>query len=259
MTRITKQHAAAKTVALLEALGAAGSDDFPEGVSVGELSRALGRDASVVSRQLYTFVECGLAQINGSGRFELGWRLFALAANAGDHYLVRHAVPLMQRVTANVQERSHLSVLSGAEVLTVRSESSGRLVQASGWVGRTVPVATTSSGIALLMDHTDVSAFTDEEDGSNDSHTSRELLNHIQQARHRGFAVADRIFDPEVIGIAAPVRASEGQIIAALNISGPAMRIEPHISQVAKHVMAAADALTDSLNGLRYRKGRQRV
>lgn len=255
---MTGQNGAAKTLAVLEALGTVDRGEFPGGVTATELSRLVKRDRSVLSRQLKNLLDCGLVSRDDSGRYELGWRLFALAANAGDHHLVRRAVPVMQRLTALVQERSHLSVLSGGEVLTVRSESSGRLIEANGWVGRTVPVARTSSGIALLMDHDDIRLLASEI-SSLDINEANELVARVREARHRGFSLADRIFDAEVIGIAAPIRDVYGRIIAALNISGPAGRIEPHIFRIANHVMKAANSLSVAAGAPRQGKEAHRV
>lgn len=237
------QNWAVKTLGVLEALGTVDSHERPDGVTAAELSRLLDRDKSVVSRQLKNLVECGLVSRDESGHHELGWRLFALAANAGDRHLVRRAAPVMQRLTAAVRERSHLSVLSGGEVLTVRSESSGRLVEANGWVGRTVPVTQTSSGMALLMDHDDIRGLTSDISHL-DSSEARELVARVREARERGYAVADRVFDRDVIGIGATIRDLNGRPVAALNISGPATRIEPHVSRIATHVVKAAESLS---------------
>lgn len=240
---MTGENGAAKTLAVLEALGTIDRGEFPDGVTAVELCRLLNRDKSVVSRQLRNLVDCGLVSRDESGRHELGWRLFALAANAGDQHLARRAVPVLQRLSAVVQERSHLSVLSGGEVLTVRSESSGRLIEANGWVGRTVPVARTSSGMALLMDHDDIRALTSEI-GNLDPDEAGKVAARVREARQRGFSLADRTFDSEVIGIGAPIRDVHGRIVAALNISGPAERIAPYVSRIGNQVMKAATSLS---------------
>jgi DNA-binding IclR family transcriptional regulator len=55
--------------------------------------------------------------------------------------------------------------------------------------------------------------------------------------------VANRVFDPELLGIGVPVRDFSGRITAAVNISGPAFRIEPHIQAFAGHLLSTAQAL----------------
>lgn len=238
-------------MALLEVLSSADPALFPDGLSVSEVARMLDRDKSVVSRQLKSLLETGLvSRDETSGRYDLSWRLFALAVRAGDQRLTKLAAPLMLRLTETVAERTYLTVLSDGEVLTVHSESSRRAIEAVNWVGLTIPVNRSSSGMALLMDQ-------DEEyildlvrrgpDGASESE-AREFIAHIREARRRGYAVANRIFDPELLGIGAPVRDFSGRIKAAVNISGPAFRIEPHVQTFAGHLMATVRVLQNSLS-----------
>ncbi|WP_312883908.1 IclR family transcriptional regulator C-terminal domain-containing protein [Arthrobacter sp. CAN_C5] len=150
----------------------------------------------------------------------------------------------MSKLTDNVRERTHLTVLSDGEVLTVRSESSWRSIEAQGWVGRTVSVSRSSSGMALLLDHEDEQIL---EIVRADPQGSRKQAAAFQEgiklSRQRQYTLANRIFDPEIIGIGTPVRDFSGRIIAALNISGPALRIEKHIPLFVTHLLAAAASL----------------
>lgn len=240
-----RQSGAAKIVALLEVLGTADAALHPQGMTVSEVSRALGRDKSIVSRQLKSLLESGLVSRDPAGRFELSWRLYALASRAGDQHLVKKAGLVMRRLTDNVRERTHLTVLSDGEVLTVRSESSRRSIETQGWVGRTIPVGRSSSGMALLLDHEDEQIL-EIAQASNQNNSRRQavtFLKEIKQSRQRKYTIANRIFDPEIIGIGTPVRDFSGRIIAALNISGPAPRIEDHIHLFGSHLLAAASSL----------------
>src|SRR4051794_30782072 len=146
---------ASRVMAILEALTSADPAVYPDGLTVADVTRMLGREKSVVSRQLKSLRETGLVSRDAAGRYELSWRLFALAVRAGDQRLTKLAAPLMLRLTEAVRERTYLSVLNDGEVLTVHSESSLRSIEAVNWVGRTIPVNRSSSGMALLMDHDD--------------------------------------------------------------------------------------------------------
>lgn len=223
---------------------------FPDGMSAADVSRSLNREKSVVSRQLKSLLETGLvARDEVSGRYSLSWRLFALAVRAGDHRLVKLATPLMVQLTETVRERTYLSVLTGGEVLTVHSESSRRSIEAVNWVGRTIPVNRSSAGMALLMDHDDEHVLDLLQRGNDVTvNNARQYLRQIHESRQRGYTVVNRLFDPELLGIAAPVRDFSGRIQAAVNISGPAFRIEPHIRTFGSHLMASVRKLQDSLS-----------
>jgi len=68
----TTQTGAAKLLALLEALADSDSD-ARDGLSVADLARALGRDKSIVSRQLRPLVDLGMVERDDAGRHRLGW------------------------------------------------------------------------------------------------------------------------------------------------------------------------------------------
>lgn len=235
------QSGAAKISAILDALGTADASAFPEGMTVAEMSRALDRDKSIVSRQLKSLLETELISRDDEGRYMLSWRLFALASRAGDQRITRLAMPVMRRLSDTVGERSHLTVWSSDEILTVHSESSGRLIEAHDWVGRTVPALTTASGVAMMMDHDadGVSALAGRVDPSLTPRL-RSIVADIERSRERGYSFVTQVADPEICGIGAPIRDFRGQIVAAINISGPTYRIEPNRKVLADHVKAAA-------------------
>ncbi|MER6524739.1 IclR family transcriptional regulator C-terminal domain-containing protein [Streptomyces sp. NPDC001508] len=240
---------ASRVMAILDALASADLAAFPDGLSVADVARVLGREKSVVSRQLKSLLETGMVARRDSGRYELSWRLFALAVRAGDQRLTKMAAPLLLKLTETVRERTYLSVLSDGEVLTVLSEGSRRSIEAVNWVGRTIPVHRSSSGMALLMDYEDEHILDTVRRSVNrvSDREAREFLAQVQESRRRGYTVANRIFDPELLGIGAPVRDFTGRIKAAVNISGPAFRIEPHIQAFGGHLLSTVRALQASL------------
>jgi len=237
-------------MALLEVLSSAGPAQHPDGLSVSEAARLLGRDKSVVSRQLRSLLETGLvSRDEKTGRYDLSWRLFALAVHAADQRLTKLAGPLMLRLAMTVGERTYLSVLSDDEVLTVYSESSRRPVEAVNWTGLAVPPLRSSSGMALLMDHDDEHILDLIRRGpyGASERQADEFLASVRVARRRGYTVASRLFDPELHGIGVPVRDATGKIKAAMNISGPSSRVEPHLQAFAGQLVAAVKALEKSL------------
>ena len=104
---------------------------------------------------------------------------------------------MLRRLVDEFEERAFLSVLQGADTLTILSESSDYAVQAIGWVGRVSPAYCTSVGHALLIDHDRPALdrlFRDTEFrrlGPNTVRNVRELARRIDAARERGYAIAD--------------------------------------------------------------------
>lgn len=242
MSQQPAQSGAAKMSAIFDVLGSAEAAGHPEGMTVAEVSRALRRDKSIVSRQLKSLLETELISRDASGRYLLSWRLFALAQRAGDQRITRLAAPILRRLSDTVRERSHLTVWSADDVLTVHSESSRRSIEADDWVGHTVTALSTASGHALLLDQdpSDIVGLAERTDPAMPAQRVRAIVDGIVASRQRGYTYADKSFDPDIIGIGAPIRDFRGQIVAAINISGPAYRIESNVSVLARHVTAAA-------------------
>lgn len=250
----TERTAAARLLVALEALSAADARDR-HGLTVAELARVLHRDKSAVSRQLGPLVELGLVERTPDGRHHVGWRLFTLAARAGDQRLLLLAPPVMRRLADLANERVHLSVLHGREVLTILSEGSQQVIEAVGWVGRTSPVHCTSSGRALLFDHTDeaVHVLLDgvpfPPAGPNAPQDIDEFVVRLRQGRRPGFAATVGEFDADLVAVAAPIRDFRGRIVAALNVSAPSFRLSRTLSATGRQVAAAATHLTAAIAG----------
>lgn len=242
---------AAKIVSLLEALADVDSDDRL-GLSVAALARAVGRDKSVISRQLRPLVDLGLVERHPDGRHALGWRLFAIAAHAGDQRLLLLAPPIMRRLTQLLRERVHFSLYRRGEVMTILSESPQRTVEAVGWVGRTSPATCTSSGRALLFDHSDDEIRELLADfpigrGRNAPHDVEEMLRRLRTARRKGLAFVDKEFDDDLSGIAAPVRDVHGRIVGVLNVSAPSYRLNDARAVAERSLLNATRHLSSLL------------
>ena len=159
----------------------------------------------------------------------------------------------MRRLAHSLGERVHLSVRQGTETLTVLSESSGRSVQTTGWAGRMTPAYCTSAGRALLLDWDPqeiLDAFEPIEFAALGPRTvgsPAELVQAIADDRKRGYTVVDEEFEPDLIGVAVPVRDPAGAIVAALNASAPRFRFVERVPEAAAELAAAAAALRHEL------------
>ncbi|MEJ7775005.1 MAG: IclR family transcriptional regulator [Nocardioidaceae bacterium] len=235
-----------------------GSDEALQagGLGVLRIAEMTGGDKGQVSRLLKTLGEHGLVERDQDSLvYRLGWQLFALAARAGDQRLLEVARPMLMQMVVDLGERANLSVLRGAEVLTVFSAPSPRAVQTTGWVGRTVPAYCTSSGRVLLLDHSKedlVDLFSDVEFQRLGPRSPRDvdaLYRRVVAARVRGYAVVDEEFEPGLAAAAAPVRDVSGRISGAVNISAPKFRLggSRRLALLGRAVKDVADELSRRL------------
>jgi IclR family transcriptional regulator, KDG regulon repressor len=243
----------AKGLALLQLLGA--DEALAEGgLTVVRLAALAGRDKSQVSRVLRVLADLGFVDRDADTlRYSLGWQFFALAARAGDQRLLSAAPPLLAELVAQLGETAHVSVARGSDVVTLLSESPPHAIRAAGWTGRVVPAHCTASGRALLLDE-DLAALEArfgveplERSGPNAPGTVAELHDRIESVRARGWAVVDEELEPGLIAVAAPVRATRGRIVAAINVSAPRFRFASRVSEAGPVVKLAADRLSARL------------
>lgn len=240
----------------MDILAALGTEEALErnGLGVVRIAQLVGREKSQVSRALKALAAAGFADRDPDTRsYRLGWRFFALGARAGDARLLHAAGPVLSDLVTETGETAHLSVLDGIEVLTLLSELPAAAVRASGWQGRRVPASCTSSGRALLFDH---SAHELEQrfagrglarGGPNAARSVGQLHERIVSDRARGVAVSDEEFEAGLVAVAAPVRSAKGAIVAAVNVSAPKFRLGAGLDRAGHHVLAAAASLSAAL------------
>ena len=240
-------------LAIVEVLAEhAAADGGPLGVV--RIAELVGREKSQVSRTLRTLAETGFVERDPVTRgYRIGWRLFALAARAGEPRLLALAQPVMRGLVAELGETAHLSVLDGAEVLTLLSEAPPSAIRATGYSGRVVAVSSTSAGRALLFDH-DRAEFDAllavtglARSGPNAPRSAADLWRRLERARELGHAVAEEESEVDLVAVAAPVRDFRGGVVAALNVSGPQFRLGARLERAGAAVAAAADGLSAAL------------
>lgn len=221
------------------------------GLGVLRIAELVGDDKSQISRTLKALLQNGLVDRDPETRaYRLGWALFALAARAGDTRLLATAERTLKELGQVLGERVHLTVLHQAEVLTVLSESPPHAIQAAGWVGRAIPIHSSSAGQALLLDHSfeDVIELLAETEfvpsGPKGPRTVEEFYARIEAARARGYALVDEEFEPGLVAAAAPVRDFRGRIVAALNVSGPKFRLGSRLEEAGHAVADAAGRMS---------------
>ena len=218
------------------------------GLGVVRIAALAGREKTQVSRALATLAEAGLVERDESTLgYRLGWRLYTLAGQTFEAYLVERARPYLRTLVDRVRETAHLCVLRGDEVLTLATEAApathGFRVS---WDGVTVSAPATSSGRVLLSDWDDDAVrrrFTPQRlkaaAGNRAFADVEELVAELGEVRRRGYAVVDEDFDLGVVGCSAPVRDGRGRIVAALNVGAPKSRLGGQVTGRAGRLDAA--------------------
>lgn len=121
------------------------------GLAPAELAGRTSLDLERVSRALHALEAEGMVSHSGDGRFTLGLRLAGLAARIGPVDRLRTAArPVLVDLRDRTAETANLLIRDGATVLYLDQVESPLALRHSGWVGRSVPLAGTAVGSALL-------------------------------------------------------------------------------------------------------------
>jgi DNA-binding IclR family transcriptional regulator len=236
-----------RAVGILEAL----ADDSGE-LGVTELGRRLGVHKTTASRLVSTLAEHDLVERSPTTeKYRLGLGLVRLASAAASGLdLVRQARPILEKLAEETRETVNLAVLDDDRVVNIDQVASPRLIVNVNWVGKGTPLHCTSNGKILL-------AHLPQKDRERlvarrlERLTDRTIIDRtvlrgqLDEARARGFAVALEELEVGLNAVAAPVRDSGGQVIAAVSVAGPAYRVKPgQITRLARTTVKAGGEIS---------------
>ncbi len=217
-----------KAVDVLEALAQARSE-----VSLSTLSQTLDMHPSTVHRLLRTLVRRGFVRQDPATRkYALGYKLSQLANAVPYHtHLIETARPTLVKLSSEVGETVNLVVRYQYEALNVHQVQSEPVTRAFAGAGSRAPLHCSGVGKVLLayssaediesyIEKTGLPAYT-----INTIANPYVLREELAKVRDQGFAVGNEEWQLGVVAVAAPVRDSSGNVIAAISVSGTVKRL----------------------------------
>jgi DNA-binding IclR family transcriptional regulator len=197
---------------------------------------------------LVSLADIGLLQRGGPGRYTLGWRIVALNSLLVDTSDVRHeAARVIRALTAHSGETVHLAVWGPGRAICIAAfEGRHPLAVAPCPIGDELPAHCTSVG-KLLLACRPWQAVHDalRRDGlprmtRRTIVTLEELGDELAAVRHQGYAHELEEHVANACGVAAPVRDSMGDVVAAVGMSVPSDRWREGGVTYTRAVVAAA-------------------
>lgn len=234
------------------------------GLGVNRVAELTARDKGQISRTLATLADAGFVDRDrATGKYRLGFQLYSLASRTAEARFVEEAGRYLRKVVNLTHETTHLCVLRGGNVLTLKSELSNHAFRGVGWEGVSVAALSTSSGRALLSDWNDaeieewyqehamdtriirpiIGASVQDPDAISDAEENRrmgkikdveDLKKELNNIRKAGYAKVDEEFEWGLVGASAPIRDHSDRIIGVINVSAPKTRIGSHLDQVGE-------------------------
>jgi IclR family pca regulon transcriptional regulator len=221
-------------------------------MTLAQVAQIVDLPRAAARRSLLTLKELGYVASDG--------KLFYLTPatlRLGFSYLASQplsqiAQPYVNRLRERFQESSSVSVLDSDEIIYIARATAIRLLSSALNLGARLPAYCTSMGRVLLssMDAEQLDAyfksvrlirFTDRTVTS-----EKELRKIVAQVRDAGYCIIDQEREIGLRSIAVPVRNRTGKVIAAMNISGQAGRLE--ISQMRTDLLPALQATAGEIS-----------
>src|SRR5579864_2410363 len=197
-----------------------------------EVARELGVHRSTALRLLGTLERHGLVERDRrTAKYRLGQRLPQLASVVTGELDLRFvARPVCEQLADAVGETVTLDVLAGDSIEPIEQATASTSVVRVNWLGRRYPAHCTASGKVIL-------AFAPEavrrrllagplERWTASTLTDRAALEaQLDEARRTGVARTHEELEVGLDALAAPVFGSQGDVVAALDVSGPSHRL----------------------------------
>lgn len=224
-----------------------------EPVAVGELASATGMPKSTASRLLSVLERRGLVEQDGErGRLRPGPAILRVAERGMlERNLVETARPVLASLCERCGETINLAVPGAAGVEHLLQEDGRHFLGTGQWVGRAVDFHCSANGKVFLaygraLAPAGASALTRYAPGTiTDPATLRHELASVRAA---GYAVAVDELEVGLAAIAAPVRGVSGEVVAALSITGPTVRMTPErIGELGPVLVEESDRLSARL------------
>lgn len=229
---------------LLDAVAAGGE----RGASLTDMGEATGLHSSTVFHLVKTLENLGyLARLGEGKAYFVGPRLFSLAAGAPQFQTLSVVGrPVLDVLSAETGEASHLAVRSGGSVLMVAQADAKGMLQISRNMGQIRPIHATAIGKVLLASCEPAKRAKIMTAVAFDKFTHRTIRDAAALAAEtdrvldQGYGEDNAEFDDNIRCVAVTVPAFAARLSVAVGISGPVWRMDDdtvaiHLIKLRRH------------------------
>jgi len=239
-----------RAISVLEILARRGE------AGVSEVAAELAVHKSTAFRLLETLEDRGMVeQAADRGKYRLGFGVVRLAGAVSARLdVVQQGRQACEQLAAAVGETVNLAVLREHYAVNIDQVRGRATVTTHNWVGQLTPLHATSSGKVLLAALSPADRRAAFAASGLPAYTpatlvvSSELELHLAAVRQRGYAVVVEEYEVGLNAVAAPVRGSDGTVVAAVSASGPAYRCPAErLEEIAPTVVATGEEISRRL------------
>src|SRR5215218_10842158 len=238
-----------RALSVLEILAAHGE------AGVTEVAAELGVHKSTAFRLVAVLESRGFVeQLADRGKYRLGFGVVRLAgAAAAQLDIAQQGRQICEGLAADLEETVNIAILDSDRAVNVSQARGPAALSTHNWVGQGTPLHATSSGKVLLAHAPDAvrkdllsrdlrrytpATITDPE----------ALRQHFDRIVEQGWGATVEEYEIGLNAVAAPVRGADGDVIAALSVSGPSFRMDSEdLPRLARRVVSGAEELSRKL------------
>lgn len=207
-----------------------------KGISLGDLAAKVELPKGTTHRLLASLMYFDFVRQEAESRkYSLGFKIVELGSSLLEQIdLRREAEPFLHALSQRVGETVYLVILDHTEVVYIEKiepEDPSIVLRATSKVGQRNAAHSCSLGKALLAQLSEAELDNTLKDMSLIQKTSNtitdpnQLKDHLKTVQARGYAIDDEESEEGIRCVAAPVFNDRGIAIAAISISGPAVRV----------------------------------
>jgi DNA-binding IclR family transcriptional regulator len=220
--------------------------NYPYGITLAEVTDKVALPKSTVNRMLLTLESIGaIERLSGGEGFRIGPEIKALAMQPS--YLVALTRPRLHVLAETTGETVTLCLPDGDKIYYAAQVDSQYSLQVRDWTGQHQNLLHVDSSGKLFLAHWPQDKRERYLAGPMERFTPQTIADptilrqHLTEVRTNGYAWVLEEFEIGLVGVSAPIWNQDGEIIAAINVSGPKFRFpqageEDNLAQLVVNV-----------------------
>ncbi|MDR7079752.1 DNA-binding IclR family transcriptional regulator [Neobacillus niacini] len=227
-----------------------------EGVRVTELASQLDLNKSSIFRLLATLVRHGyVEQDSETKKYKLGYKPLELSAILLESIDLRsQAKTFLKELETITNEVIHLVLFNDGEVIYIEKLEGNETLRTHSRVGRRAPLHCTSVGKVILANLTESEVNDLLERNGMPKHTENTITDkesfmvELKKIRNQGYGIESEENEPGITCLAAPIFNNEGDITAAVSISGPSIRMaDDRLEELKSYIISTGEKISSRL------------
>ena len=193
-------------------------------------------------------------QLADRGKYRLGFGVVRLAgAAAAQLDIAQQGRQICEALAADLEETVNIAILDGDRAVNVSQVRGPAALSTHNWVGRAHPCMRRRAASVLLAHAPDAvrKGLLSRELRASPPATITDpeaLREHLDRIVEQGWGSTAEEYEVGLSAVAAPVRGADGDVVAALSVSGPSFRMDSaDFPMLARRVVEGADELSRRL------------